>query len=65
MTTCENCEQEVWRYCHSQAGSLKAYAWTSIPEDSEDDQRNGVFCEEHGDWPWIHAPSSEIGRVVP
>lgn len=53
---CEYCELPIWRYCHSQAGTLKAYAWTTIDPDGEDDPRYGVTCDEQ-DNAWArHAP---------
>jgi hypothetical protein len=55
-STCRNCGAAINRYCHSQAGSLKAYAWTDVPEDDEGDPRYGTFCQDHGDYPWVHVP---------
>ena len=51
---CEECGRTIYRYCHSRAGTLKAYAWTDIPEDSETDPRYGTRC-----------PERQLGRHVP
>jgi len=56
--TCEQCGATIYRYCHSQAGSLKAYAWTDIPEDSDTDQRYGTRCAESGSGIGSHVPET-------
>lgn len=53
---CEDCGDEISRYCHSQWGNVKAYAWTNVPEDSEDDPRYGTVCGITGR---AHRPDDE------
>jgi len=44
--TCERCEETIYRYCHSEYGTTKVYAWTTISSWSEYDQRYGTTCDE-------------------
>ena len=41
---CRLCLEPIYRYCHSAMGSIRAYAWTTVAEDAEDDQRYGTRC---------------------
>lgn len=44
---CDNCGEPLETWCHSQAGSMKAYAWTHCyrePDDA-DDPRNRRYCQ--------------------
>jgi hypothetical protein len=45
---CRLCDEPIYRYCHSQAGSLKAYVWTDVDPDGEDDPRYGTRCQYSG-----------------
>lgn len=45
---CAKCSESIWSYCHSEAGSIRAYAWTTIGPDSADDPRYGVRCSTFG-----------------
>jgi hypothetical protein len=59
---CVECGAPIYRYCHSQAGSLKAYVWTDIDPDggwNDPDPRWGTLCYADPDAsipPW-HIPS--------
>ncbi len=51
--TCAECGAEVWNYVHSEAGPIKATAWTTEGPESETDPRYGTRCP------------NTVGRHVP
>jgi hypothetical protein len=56
-SVCRLCDEPIYRYCHSQAGSLKAYAWSDVDPDGEDDPRYGTKCQYAGTMSaWQHRP---------
>lgn len=52
--TCRKCDEPIWLYCHSQAGILKAYAWSNTNPD-EDEPRYGTTYEDGR----AHAPERD------
>lgn len=43
-STCETCEEPIYLYCHSQAGRIRALAWTDVDPDGDIDPRYGTRC---------------------
>ena len=56
---CVDCGETIYLYCHSQAGNLKAYAWTTVDEYADEDQRWGTTCDQDNtSYPGLHHPAS-------